>query len=134
MASRRDRVGAVNQPARKHSHRWRDYETPSGRRPVKEFYKSLSEAERAEVFAALTEIRLGGMEFARHLRGEIWEARAKTDTTALRVLFAPEGKQGQVLLSLEAFKKKTRKTPPKSIELAEKRLKDWRARGKAKKG
>jgi phage-related protein len=34
-----------------------------------------------------------------------------------------------VLLSLSAFVKKSQKTPRSEIELAEKRLKDWRARG-----
>src|SRR5215475_6040942 len=31
--------------------RWRDYETPAGRRPVKEFLAQLSDADAAEVVA-----------------------------------------------------------------------------------
>jgi phage-related protein len=34
-----------------------------------------------------------------------------------------------VLLALEVFAKKTRKTPPAKLELAERRLRDWRPRG-----
>lgn len=45
-----------------------------------------------------------------------------------RLLFAPEGRQGQILLALDGFSKKTQKTPPAKIELAEKRLADWRRR------
>jgi phage-related protein len=45
------------------------------------------------------------------------------------VLFVPQGKRKQVLLSLEAFKKKTQRTPPQSIALARCRLRDWQGRG-----
>jgi phage-related protein len=34
-----------------------------------------------------------------------------------------------VLLALEGFQKKTQKTPDRLIQLAEKRLTDWRSRG-----
>lgn len=33
--------------------RWRDYETPGGRRPVKEFIASLDDEDAAEVIAAM---------------------------------------------------------------------------------
>lgn len=42
---------------------------------------------------------------------------------------AGEAIRSQVLLSLEAFKKKTQKTPPQAIELAKRRLRDWEMRG-----
>jgi len=35
----------------------------------------------------------------------------------------------RVLLSLEAFKKKTRRTPKDKIALAKRRLRDWERRG-----
>jgi len=46
----------------------------------------------------------------------------------MTVLFAREGPRGQVLLSLNAFNKKTQKTPPEKIDLAARRLRDWRSR------
>jgi phage-related protein len=49
------------------------------------------------------------------------------------VLFSPEGRAQQVLLALEAFAKKTQRTPPRTIELAERRLADWRSRGRGAK-
>lgn len=67
---------------------------------------------------------------ARHLRGDIYEVRASTDRHEFRILFATEGKRSQVLLSLEAFSKKTQKTPSPKIALAEQRLADWRNRGR----
>jgi phage-related protein len=46
-----------------------------------------------------------------------------------RVLFAPQGNHKQILLSLEAFKKKTQRTPKEKIQLARRRLSDWERRG-----
>jgi len=77
----------------------------------------------------MKEVATEGLSAARHLRGEIHEVRADGDGVAYRVLFAPEGRRSQVLLALEAFKKKTNKTPVGSIRLAERRLQDWRSRG-----
>lgn len=110
-------------------HRWRDYRTSAGRRPVKEFLDRLSDEDAAEVIAAMAEVREEGLQAARHLRREIYEVRADGRTATFRILFAPEGKKGRVLLALEGFSKKTRRTPRRLIELAERRLMNWRARG-----
>jgi phage-related protein len=83
--------------------RWRDYRTAAGTRPVKEFLDGLSDPDAAVV--------------------------AHGERATYRVLFAQEGRRGQVLLALEAFSKKTRRTPPQMIDLAERRLRDWRRRG-----
>ena len=65
---------------------------------------------------------------ARHLRGDIYEVRVRTREHAYRILFSPEGRGGHVLLAVSAFEKKTRRTPPDEIDLAESRLRDWRRR------
>jgi phage-related protein len=109
--------------------RWRDYRTRSGRRPVKEFLDELSAADRAAVLAGMEDVRHRGLRAARHLDGDIWEVRADGDRVIYRVLFAQEGRYGQILLALEGFNKKTRKTPLSTIELANRRLADWRRRG-----
>jgi phage-related protein len=54
--------------------------------------------------------------------------RADGDRVIYRILFAREGAHGQVLLSLNAFNKKTQKTPSQQIDLAARRLRDWRSR------
>jgi phage-related protein len=113
-----------------HTRRWRDYHTPAGRRPVHEFISKLEEGDRAEVAAAMKDVRNHGLVVARHLRGEVYEVRATGLEEEFRVLFATEGRRSQVLLSLEAFSKKTRKTPPAKIALAERRLADWRRRAR----
>ena len=43
-----------------------------------------------------------GLAEARHLRGDIYEVRAAIGGQAFRVLYANEGKRGQILLALEA--------------------------------
>lgn len=77
----------------------------------------------------MREVRQQGLKAARHLDGEIYEARADGKGVIYRILFAPQGKRKQVFLSLEALKKKTQKTPPEAIRLAKRRLRDWQQRG-----
>lgn len=108
--------------------RWRDYRTAAGARPVKNFVDKLTDEEAAAVVAAMREVAVLGLISARHLRGDIYEVRAEADRRTFRMLFAKEAKF--ILLSLHGFVKKTQKTPARELELAERRLKDWRARGK----
>lgn len=110
--------------------RWRDYRTEAGNRPVKQFFDKLSDTDAAAVVAAMREVQDLGLPAARHLSGDIYEVRAEGDRQIFRVLFATEGRRGQVLLSLEGFSKKTRKTPSEKIRLAERRLADWRRRAR----
>jgi phage-related protein len=95
---------------------------------VKEFIGSLRDEEAAEVVAATREVREEGLTAARRLRGDIWEVRADGNRVIHRILFAPEGRRGLVLLALAGFTKKTPKTPPDLIALAERRLADGRSR------
>lgn len=111
--------------------RWRPYTTATGRGPVKQFMEGLDDYDAAEVVAAMREVRREGLSAARHLRGEIYEVRADGKDATYRILFAEQGKKGRVLLALESFKKKTRRTPPAKIELAIRRLRDWERRGES---
>lgn len=124
-AAKSDSAGS--RPAVKH--RWRDYRTASGRRPVKDFLDRVGDEDLASVIAAMKEVREQGLQAARHLDGDIYEVRADGRCVIYRILFAPQGKRKQVFLSLEAFKKKTQKTPPEAIRLAKRRLRDWQQRG-----
>ena len=115
-----------------HKRRWRDYETPSGARPVKDYIQAVAReniSAATRIVAAMKEVEQLGTIAARHLRGDIWEVRISGEGKAFRVLFATEGRHSQVLLALEGFTKKTRTTPPELIALAEERLRDWRERG-----
>src|SRR5687767_8975838 len=108
--------------------RWRDYRTGVGSRPLKMFMDCLTDDEAASVVAAMKEVAELGLPCARHLRGEIYEVRADAGQRSFRVLFAQETKF--ILLSLAGFQKKTQKTPIRELELAERRLQDWRARAR----
>jgi len=116
---------------RRHRRQWRYYETPAGNQPVKKFIDGLSDADAAEVFAGMRDVANVGLSVACHLRGDFYEARVDGEKFAFLVLFASEGRFKQVVLALEGFAKKTQKTPPKAIRLAERRLSDCRSRGKA---
>jgi phage-related protein len=110
--------------------RWRHYETAAGRKNVFKFIRKVSDLDKAAILAAMKEVRQEGTKAARHLTGEIYEVRADGERVIYRVLFAGVGMQSQVLLALVAFKKKTQKTPPDQIRLAQRRLRDWRARSR----
>ena len=69
------------------AHRWRDYQTASGRRPIKEFLDGLDDEDLASVVAAMREVRQQGMQAARHLEGDIYEVRADGKGVIYRVLF-----------------------------------------------
>jgi phage-related protein len=97
---------------------------------VREFIVKLPADDHAEVAAAMREVKDEGLTAARHVRGDIYEVRASGKDQEFRVLFATEGRRSQILLSLEAFSKKTQKTPPPKIAVAERRLADWRRRGR----
>jgi phage-related protein len=112
--------------------RWRDYRTASGRSPVEEFIDKLSDSDAAAVLAGMEEVRDRGLRAARHLDGDVWEVRVDGDRVIYRILFAEEGGRGQILLALDGFNKKTQKTPRATIELAKRRLADWRRRGDQK--
>jgi phage-related protein len=116
--------------ARQNRRHWRDYRTAAGGRPVKEFLAKLTDEEVAAIVAGMRDVRERGTTAARHLRGDVYEVRADAATRSFRLLFSCEGKYSQVLLSLSLYEKRTQRAPAQEIELAEKRLKDWRARAK----
>jgi phage-related protein len=91
---------------------------------------SLPVGDRDEILAAMKDVQINGLTVARHVRGDVYEVRARGARAAYRVLFAAEGAKSQVLLAVSAFTKKTQKTPPTEILLAERRLADWRQRAR----
>jgi phage-related protein len=79
------------------------------------------QARFLHVFELLEErgIQLG-MPHIKHIKGKIYEIRVEQDTNAYRLLyFAFTGRR---FVMLHGFEKKTAKTPPGEIEIAEKRM------------
>ncbi|OGQ10209.1 MAG: hypothetical protein A2138_08620 [Deltaproteobacteria bacterium RBG_16_71_12] len=112
--------------------RWRFYTSPTGGEVVWGELDALGADAAAALLAEMRVVARHGLKDggARHLRGDVWEVRADGDHVTLRALFAKQGRFGQVLLALHVFPKKTRQTPPHKIDLAEKRLADWRSRAR----
>jgi phage-related protein len=108
--------------------RWRDYQTAAGGRPVKAFISKLTDEEAAAVVAGMRDVAVHGLERARHVQGDIYEVRVDADRRSFRILFAQETKF--ILLSLSGFPKTTQKTPKGDLDVAVRRLADWRQRGK----
>ena len=102
------------------------YCSASGDEPVREWLKALSKADRQAIGEDIAYVQYKwpiGKPRVDHLRGSIWEVRSKIGNRIARVLFAVE--QGEMIL-LHAFIKKTQQTNPADIELATKRLKEWK--------
>ena len=110
--------------------RWREYQTESGARPIRDVVDTMTDEEAADLAEAMKEVLHEGLCAARHLRGEIFEIRAGGSTRSFRLLFAPEGRHKQVLLALSVFSKTTQRTPVREIELAQQRLVNWRSRAR----
>jgi len=91
---------------------------------------ALGTNDRATVLEAMADVARHGKRSARHIRGDIYELRADGTDATFRLLFATEGRFSQVLLALAFFAKTTQKTPERMIKLAERRLIDWRSRGR----
>jgi phage-related protein len=72
-------------------------------------------------------IRESGVRGSRHLRGELYEVRAQTAGAHYRLIFCQVSRS--VLLALLTYDKNTERTPRQVLELAQRRLSDWRARG-----
>jgi phage-related protein len=119
-----------NVPSSAVRRRWRYYTTSTGASPVQDFLSGLDIADMATIRTAMKGVRDLGLISTRHLRGDVYEVRATRFGRAFRILFAPEGRRGQVLLAVSAFEKKTAKTPRAEMELAERRLRDWRQRAR----
>ncbi len=112
---------------------WRFYRTASGQEPVREFLwdRHLPDEDAAAIAAVMTEVRNAGRAHpdVNHLRGDIWQLEIRGRSAIYRLLFAEEGRYQQVLLALEVVNQKWQKAKGRHIELAEKRLADWRERG-----
>jgi phage-related protein len=113
---------------------WRLYRTAAGREPVREFLDDsrLSDQDASRIAAAMKEVRAVGRAHpdVNHLRGDIWQIEIDGRNVIYRLLFAEEGRFGQVLLALAAVNKKWQKARKGDIELAEERLADWRSRSR----
>ena len=102
------------------------YALPSGREPVREWLKSLDDADRKLAGEDIKDVEFSwpiGMPLCRALGGGLWEVRTQLTRGRIgRVLFFVL--EGQMVL-LHAFIKKSQKTPKADLSLALKRMKEF---------
>jgi phage-related protein len=101
------------------------YQLTSGREPVREWLKLLSDDDRKTGGEDIKDVEFSwpiGMPLCRALGKGLWEVRSDLESGRIaRVLFCVH--EGRMVL-LHAFIKKTQKTPRAELELALKRRKE----------
>ena len=101
------------------------YRTVAGAEPVRDWLRGLPAEDRRTIGADLATVQVGwpiGMPLCRSLGTGLWEVRSNLSSNRIArlVFFVMEGRIGVV----HGFIKKTRKTPPTDIALAQKRMKE----------
>jgi hypothetical protein len=79
----------------------------------------------------MNEVRYAGRSHqdVNHLKGDIWQMEVDGSRVTYRLLFAKEGRSGEVLLALEVVNKKWESAKSRHIALAARCLAEWRERG-----
>lgn len=107
------------------------YKTARGDEPVADFLRSLNSKQRKKVAWALKLVRetpIVSRQYFKKLLGtdDIWEIRVEFGNDAFRFLGFME--HGSLVILTNGFAKKTDKTPPNEIRIAEQRKKDYESR------
>jgi phage-related protein len=98
------------------------YRTESGREPVREWLKELPVADRKIIGDDLKTVQFGwplGMPLIRKLEPDLWEVRSRLHRRIARVVFTVEG---DTMVILHGFIKKSQKTEAADLQLARQRL------------
>ena len=101
------------------------FATTTGREPVREWLKQLDRDDRREIGADILAVQKGwplGLPLCRSLGDGLWEVRSTLPSRRIaRVIFTFDG---DTIVLLNGFIKKTQKTPQGEIEIALKRMKE----------
>ena len=104
----------------------RFFKTAAGNEPVREWLLGLSREDRRAVGEDIKTAQYGwplGMPLIRKLEPGLWEVRSRIALGIARVLFTVDG---QVMVLLHGFVKKSQKTPATDLDTARRRLADLR--------
>ena len=102
------------------------YRTAGGAEPVREWLKALPPEERKIIGDDLKTAQFGwplGMPLIRKLETDLWEVRSRSPHRIARVIFTVEGNR---MVLMHGFIKKSQKTPVEDLQLARQRLKALR--------
>ena len=98
------------------------FRTRRGNEPVREWLKSLPLDEKRIIGEDVKTVQFGwplGMPLVRKLETGLWEVRSNLPSGIARVLFTVEG---NTMVLLHGFIKKSKKTPLNDLHLARERL------------
>ena len=101
------------------------FRTGSGTEPVRRWLKSLPVSHRKAIGEDIKTVQFGwplGMPLVEKLAPYLWEVRSKVPDGIARVLFTVDG---QMMILLHGFIKKTRKIPHRDLDAARSRLKQY---------
>ena len=104
------------------------YKTESGNEPVREWLRSLQHEDKKIIGEDIKTIQFGwplGMPLVRKIEAGLWEVRSDLGNRIARVLFTV---QGNMMLLLHGFIKKSQKTPTGDLHLAKQRLSKVRSK------
>jgi phage-related protein len=98
------------------------FRTECDSEPVREWLKSLDRKDRKRLGEDIKTVQFGwplGMPLVRKLKPELWEVRSQLDRRIARVIFTV---QGDLMVLLHAFIKKSQKTSSADLDVAARRL------------
>lgn len=108
------------------------YETESGKTPVANFIDSLDRKSSAKVLRDLDLLAEYAPDlhepYTKHIEGAIWELRSKQASNIYRIFYFIW--QGNRIVLLHGFTKKTQRTPPSELNTAKQYLADYERRHK----
>ncbi|MBC8441628.1 MAG: type II toxin-antitoxin system RelE/ParE family toxin [Deltaproteobacteria bacterium] len=101
------------------------YKAISGVEPVRKWLKSLSFAHKKAIGEDIKTVQFGwplGMPLVEKIKPFLWEVRSKVPNGIARVLFTVDG---NVMILLHGFIKKSQKIPKNELKTALSRLKEY---------
>lgn len=108
------------------------FATETASEPVRDWLKEdVTPTERKVIGEDIKTVQFGwplGMPIVGHIDGEIWEIRSGLPSRIARILFVLDG---NAIVLLHGFIKKTQKTGKADIDLAKKRLRQLKQRNRS---
>lgn len=103
------------------------FRTEAGNEPVREWLRGLVREDRKTVGEDIKTAQFGwplGMPLIRKVATGLWEVRSHVSSGITRVMFTVDG---QTMILLHAFQKKSQRTPPADLMTAKRRLSELRS-------
>jgi phage-related protein len=102
------------------------FRSETSREPVRDWLKKMARDDRKAIGEDIKLIQFRwplGMPLVRKIEADLWEVRSRLEGKRISRLFFTV--HGNKIILLHGFIKKSPKTPPKEIELAQNRKNQW---------